>query len=481
MGTFQNMVKRATKIKMAAPKQKYLKPILMSTGEEQYFKETIGTLLTRLNDSAFTVVFKSLVVMHVMIREGEGNVTLRYLSRHPEYFELGGLLNGSYGSVNSGLQIVRRYGDYLRIRAQEFGKLERDYVREGSSNLKEIGRNMVVLSHVESLEAQIAALIKNRYSQYDLNNDMLMAAFKLLVQDILALYNALNEGIITLLECFFELSRPDAKRTLDLYKRFVHLTETVVKYLKAGKAVGLEIPVIKHITTKLIRSLEDHLREDEMQKNEGQSTSDTANTGSKTSQYKSEAQKQLEIVRQQKRLLQEQLQLTSPLVQQLTQAVPSAPTGYNPFLETTQAPQQQQLVTAQSLIQPQHTHNPFVLQATGFVPQNTAAFITTQNTTTLHHVPQPPHHLVPLHVTPPQQPTPTGSNNPFSLQNFNQQTSNIQVTPVTNPFYGTNFQDLTQSQVPIISYPTGYPQQQQQHQPQPQPGYVNQGPNLIDI
>lgn len=40
------------------------------------------------------------------------------------------------------------------------------------------------------------------------------------------------------------------------------MTEYVVRYLKIGKAVGLKIPVIKHITTKLINSLEEHLREE---------------------------------------------------------------------------------------------------------------------------------------------------------------------------------------------------------------------------
>ena len=40
-------------------------------------------LQNRLRDSTWTIVFKSLIVVHFMIREGEPNVTLRHLSSNP--------------------------------------------------------------------------------------------------------------------------------------------------------------------------------------------------------------------------------------------------------------------------------------------------------------------------------------------------------------------------------------------------------------
>lgn len=36
----------------------------------------------RLRDSTWTVVFKSLITVHLMIREGSPDVTLAYLSKH---------------------------------------------------------------------------------------------------------------------------------------------------------------------------------------------------------------------------------------------------------------------------------------------------------------------------------------------------------------------------------------------------------------
>jgi hypothetical protein len=41
-------------------------------------------LQNRLRDSTWTIVFKSLIIVHFMIREGEPNVTLRYLASSPQ-------------------------------------------------------------------------------------------------------------------------------------------------------------------------------------------------------------------------------------------------------------------------------------------------------------------------------------------------------------------------------------------------------------
>ncbi len=45
--------------------------------------EIFRTLQNRLRDSTWTIVFKSLIIVHLMIREGEPDVTLSYLSVSP--------------------------------------------------------------------------------------------------------------------------------------------------------------------------------------------------------------------------------------------------------------------------------------------------------------------------------------------------------------------------------------------------------------
>lgn len=379
MTTYVKLVKGATKIKMAPPKAKYVDPILMGTSDPGEFREIVRALDSRINDTAWTIVYKSLIVVHLIIREGDKDAGLKYYSNHLSFFQLSEITKSAKWSSGD-IRALERYNNYLKIRCKEYGHISKDYVRDGYYSLKSVNGNGigVSLDHVESLEIQISALIKNRYSQFDLNNDLLLCGFKLLVQDLLSLYNALNEGIITLLESFFELSHGDAERTLELYKQFVDLTEHVVKYLKAGKSVGLKIPVIKHITTKLIRSLEEHLREDERNHETFAAIAEEPAAGTPSTSATSLAQKKLEQIRKQKTLLQQQLQNQQLLV---SPSVPQQP--YNPFgnqqQETFSFEQQPQLQAQAQAQVPQSTGNPFIIQAqtqpqmqqTGFYATNT--------------------------------------------------------------------------------------------------------------
>jgi hypothetical protein len=45
--------------------------------------EIFRTLQNRLRDSTWTIVFKSLIVVHLMMREGQANATLKFLATDP--------------------------------------------------------------------------------------------------------------------------------------------------------------------------------------------------------------------------------------------------------------------------------------------------------------------------------------------------------------------------------------------------------------
>ncbi|CAI4487410.1 BDF_1d_G0022370.mRNA.1.CDS.1 [Saccharomyces cerevisiae] len=495
---YTKLVKGATKIKMAPPKQKYVDPILSGTSSARGLQEITHALDIRLSDTAWTIVYKALIVLHLMIQQGEKDVTLRHYSHNLDVFQLRKISHTTKWSSND-MRALQRYDEYLKTRCEEYGRLGMDHLRDNYSSLKLGSKNQLSmdeeLDHVESLEIQINALIRNKYSVSDLENHLLLYAFQLLVQDLLGLYNALNEGVITLLESFFELSIEHAKRTLDLYKDFVDMTEYVVRYLKIGKAVGLKIPVIKHITTKLINSLEEHLREEtkrqrgepsEPQQDRKPSTaisSTSSHNNNNNDKNKSIAQKKLEQIREQKKLLEQQLQnqqlLISPTVPQdaynpfgsqqqdlnnetfsfeptqpqMTAQVPQ-PTA-NPFLIPQQQQQALQLTSASTMPQPseiQITPN-LNNQQTGMYASNLqytpnftgsgfGGYTTTENNAMM---------------TGTLDPTKTGSNNPFSLENITreQQQQNFQNSP--NPF------TLQQAQTtPILAHSqTGNPFQAQ--------------------
>jgi hypothetical protein len=85
----------------------------------------------------------------------------------------------------------------------------------------------------------------------DLSNDITLTAFRLLVSDLLALFQPLNEGVMNVLGHYFEMSRLDAERALRIYKAFVERTNDVIEYLSEAKSLEhvmrLQIPNVKHV------------------------------------------------------------------------------------------------------------------------------------------------------------------------------------------------------------------------------------------
>ena len=74
---YDKVVKGATKVKLDSPKAKYIEPILDGTNYPEDLEAILWALSIRLKDSAWTVSYKALIVIHIMIREGAKEATLK--------------------------------------------------------------------------------------------------------------------------------------------------------------------------------------------------------------------------------------------------------------------------------------------------------------------------------------------------------------------------------------------------------------------
>ncbi|CAN6627427.1 clathrin coat assembly protein AP180A [Trichomonascus vanleenenianus] len=271
--TYEKVVKGATKIKLAAPKPKYIEPILQTTFNEydNDVRSVMNALSARLKDSAWTIVYKALLVLHYMIRDGAKDVALEYLSQNAHMLEIRAPANPQAISM-------ARYAQYLHVRAVQFRKTQVDYVRykskAGEGRLKELTVEKGLLRECRSVYKQIDALLKCKFLEEDVNNDIVLTAFRLLVNDLLSLYQVFNEGVINLLEHYFEMSKIDATYALDIYEGFTKQTSNVVAFLKIAKhleaATKLRVPNIRHAPTSLTQSLKDYLNDPDFEINHRQ-------------------------------------------------------------------------------------------------------------------------------------------------------------------------------------------------------------------
>ncbi|KAH9028551.1 hypothetical protein EDB84DRAFT_271882 [Lactarius hengduanensis] len=109
----------------------------------------------------------------------------------------------------------------------------------------------------------------------------------MLVKDLLVLFQAVNEGVINVLEHYFEMSHVDAEQALTIYRHFCKQAEFVVEYLGVAKKLqnllNVPIPNLKHAPVSLVGALEEYLNDPNFEQNriEYKANKDSADKGIK--------------------------------------------------------------------------------------------------------------------------------------------------------------------------------------------------------
>jgi hypothetical protein len=290
-----------------------------------------------------------------MIREGDPEVTLKFLSNNPKFLDLHHIKSLRSPDARS----LLRYAKYLTVRAREYSITKIDFVKDEQKKkengiLRQLSVDKGLLREVESVEKQIEALINCKFTEGDINNDIVLTCFRMLVNDLLCLFQSLNEGVINILEHYFEMSKYDAQRALEIYEKFVDLTTDVVNYLRIAKhleyATKLHVPTIKHAPIALAEKLEDYLKDPNFEVNRSQFLAER--------EYKKSGGVVPHIQQQQQQLpvqTQQQAQAQAQIQSQSTISNPWASQIGQISLQPLQIQYTQGL-------QPQHTNNPFLTQ-----------------------------------------------------------------------------------------------------------------------
>ncbi|TKY86412.1 hypothetical protein EX895_004561 [Sporisorium graminicola] len=283
MSSYDKVIKGATKPKSGGIKPKYIDPIIATTfATDGSLQDVCRALGNRLREPNATVVLKSLVILHTMIRNGEVDNVLSHLSSDIGNIRLRNVFNNSWSGY-SAPQTLSVYAQYLDERVRAYRELKHDVIRSsdrsrahsnGASNsnrLRKLSVEKGLLREVSATQKVASVLMQCSFFLDDLNDDLIMSAFRMTLKDLLAIYTATNEGVINILEHYFEMAKSDAERALELYRRFCRQTENVVAFLnsakKASHSLNLAIPSLKHAPVSLAGALEEYLKDPNFEQN----------------------------------------------------------------------------------------------------------------------------------------------------------------------------------------------------------------------
>ncbi|XP_065258116.1 clathrin coat assembly protein AP180 isoform X25 [Emys orbicularis] len=241
---------KATTHEVMGPKKKHLDYLIQATNETNVnIPQMADTLFERATNSSWVVVFKALVTTHHLMVHGNERF-IQYLASRNTLFNLSNFLDksGSHGYDMS--TFIRRYSRYLNEKAFSYRQMAFDFARV-KKGAEGVMRTMVpekLLKSMPILQEQIDALLEFDVHPNELTNGVINAAFMLLFKDLIKLFACYNDGVINLLEKFFEMKKGQCKDALEIYKRFLTRMTRVSEFLKVAEA-----------PSSLMETLEQHL------------------------------------------------------------------------------------------------------------------------------------------------------------------------------------------------------------------------------
>ncbi|XP_064473177.1 phosphatidylinositol-binding clathrin assembly protein unc-11-like isoform X2 [Ornithodoros turicata] len=258
------VVCKATTEEVIGPKKKHLDYLLHCTNEPNVsIPQLANLLIERTQNSNWVVVFKALVTVHHLMCYGNERFT-QYLASSNCTFQLGTFVDksGVQGALDvAGFDMstfIRRYAKYLTEKAVSYRTVAFDFCKVKRGKEDGTLRTMAtdkLLKTVPALQAQLDALLEFDCTPNDLVNGVINSCFMLLFRDLIRLFACYNDGIINLLEKYFDMNKKNCREALDIYKKFLIRMDRVAEFLKVAENVGIDKGDIPDLTKYFDMSL----------------------------------------------------------------------------------------------------------------------------------------------------------------------------------------------------------------------------------
>ncbi|XP_020814221.1 phosphatidylinositol-binding clathrin assembly protein LAP isoform X12 [Drosophila serrata] len=256
---------KATTEECIGPKKKHLDYLVHCTNEPNVSIPHLANLLIERSQNAnWVVVYKSLITTHHLMAYGNERF-MQYLASSNSTFNLSSFLDKGTVQGYDMSPFIRRYAKYLNEKSLSYRAMAFDFckVKRGKEegSLRSMNADKL-LKTLPVLQAQLDALLEFDCQSNDLSNGVINMSFMLLFRDLIRLFACYNDGIINLLEKYFDMNKKQARDALDLYKKFLVRMDRVGEFLKVAENVGIDkgdIPDLTKAPSSLLDALEQHL------------------------------------------------------------------------------------------------------------------------------------------------------------------------------------------------------------------------------
>ncbi|XP_033996350.1 phosphatidylinositol-binding clathrin assembly protein-like isoform X2 [Trematomus bernacchii] len=241
---------KATTHEVSGPKKKHLDYLIHCTNELNVsIPHLADTLLERTASNSWIVVFKALITTHHLMMYGNERL-MQYLASRNTLFNLNNFLDKAALQGYNMSTFIRRYSRYLNEKAMSYRLAAVDFtkMKRGAEGVMRTMNTEKLIKTLPIIQNQLDALLDFQPNSNELTNGVINTAFMLLFKDSIRLFAAYNEGVINMLEKYFDMKKNQCKEALEIYKTFLNRMTKLSEFLKVAEA-----------PSSLLEALEQHL------------------------------------------------------------------------------------------------------------------------------------------------------------------------------------------------------------------------------
>uniref|UniRef100_A0A1J3EZ79 Putative clathrin assembly protein n=1 Tax=Noccaea caerulescens TaxID=107243 RepID=A0A1J3EZ79_NOCCA len=272
---------KATNHVECPPKDRHLRKIFAATAVTRARADVaycIHALSRRLHKTRnWTVALKTLIVIHRLLREGDPTFREELLnfSQRGRILQLSNFKDDSSPIAWDCSAWVRTYALFLEERLECFRVLKYDTEAErlpkstpgqdkGYSKTRDLDGEEL-LEQLPALQKLLYRLIGCRPEGAANHNHVIQYALALVLKESFKVYCAINDGIINLIDKFFEMPKHEAITSLEIYKRAGQQARSLSDFYEACKGLELarnfQFPVLREPPQSFLTTMEEYIKE----------------------------------------------------------------------------------------------------------------------------------------------------------------------------------------------------------------------------